>query len=299
MINDDASIMPLPAPPIKQRRIWITVILTLLDPGLGLIYCGNISGGIVLSTALFLIGLLPKYSAKYFWLLAVYLVMWLIIIIGLLIFNIKYTKRVNNLEKPWVKNTWYWIILVFVVILLLGFIKDHIPQLNYVQAFKIPAGSMENTLLVGDYLIANKNLDYRDIQYGDLIVFYAPVDNHTKYIKRVIAKAGQTIEIRDKNVYVDGKLEPLPHEGKHDDKRTFPYSEADSLQWGRRDNMPIRIIPEGKLFVMGDNRDNSFDSRFWGYLDEKDVIGKALYIHFSVDRQAKNIRWWRIGKRLD
>jgi signal peptidase I len=168
-----------------------------------------------------------------------------------------------------------------------------------VKAFKILVGSMENTLLVDDILMADKKLDHRDVQNGDLIVFYAPIDNRPKYIKRVAAKAGQTIEIRNKDVYVDGIIIPLPPEAKHEDSTIFPYDSIKIASGGQRDNMPIRTVPKGKLFVMGDNRDNSYDSRFWGFLDEKDVIGKALYIHFSIDRQTKHIRWERIGKRLD
>jgi hypothetical protein len=75
---------------------------------------------------------------------------------------------------------------------------------------------------------------------------------------------------------------PMPINGKHEDMRTFPYSEADSLQWGRRDNMKPRKVPAGYLFVMGDNRDNSFDSRFWGFLDRRLILGRALMIHWSI-----------------
>jgi signal peptidase I len=147
--------------------------------------------------------------------------------------------------------------------------------------------------------MVNKIMDLQDIHNGDLIVFYGPDKNRSNYIERVIAKTGQTVEIRNKDVYVDGKFIPLPPEAKHEDSTIFPYDRSKIGSGGQRDNLPIRKIPKGKLFVMGDNRDNSFDSRFWGFLDEKDVIGKALYIHFSIDRQTKHIRWERIGKRLD
>jgi hypothetical protein len=150
MINNGDSIAV--TPPIKQRRIWITVILTLLDPGLGLIYCGNFIGGIILASVLFLFDLSSNNFATSFWLLVGFLVVFLVIRISFIIFNIKYAKRANCLKKPWVKNTWSWIISVFIVSILLGFLTDYIPQINNLQPFKISSGSMENTLFISDYL---------------------------------------------------------------------------------------------------------------------------------------------------
>jgi signal peptidase I len=283
MINDINSIA---ATPTKPRRIWITVILTLLNPGLALIYCGNITGGTILSLMLFIVGIILVNLATAFWFLIILLSGVLIVEITFLVMFIKYTKKINSSGMPWAKNTWLWLIINVAILILLRLLPDYIPQLILLEAFKIPAGSMENTLLVGDYLMATKNMDSQNIHNGDLIVFYAPIGNRPKYIKRCVAKAGQTIEIRDKDVFVDGKFMPLPSEGKHVDPNTIPYINGDKMSGGERDNMPAQTVPDGKLFVLGDNRDNSYDSRFWGYLDQKDVIGKALYLYFSIDRET-------------
>jgi len=168
---------------------------------------------------------------------------------------------------------------------------------SVVEAYKIPSSSMEQTLLVGDFLLANKfvygmrlPIPFVDIKLpaladpvpGDIVIFKYPNDPSQNYIKRCIAVEGQKVKIVNKQVYVDGKLIPLPEHGQFVDNRTFPYYERESF-WGQgiRDNMPEIEVPPGKMFMMGDNRDNSADSRFWGFLDRKLVVGKAMIIHWS------------------
>lgn len=177
---------------------------------------------------------------------------------------------------------------------------------SIVEAYKIPSSSMEDTLLVGDFLLANKFIygmrlpipftniklpALADPKPNDIIIFKYPGDQRynyagrgTNYIKRCIAVEGQTVKIVNKQVYVDGKPVALPAHGLIDMSRFHPYYE-DTYKWGpgNRDNMPEITVPKGKLFMMGDNRDNSSDSRFWGYVDRKDVLGKAMIIHWSWD----------------
>ncbi len=184
-----------------------------------------------------------------------------------------------------------------------------------IQAFKIPSGSMENTLLVGDHIFVNKFLYGYHVPYtegrilafhtperGDIIVFVFPEDPSKDFIKRVVAVPGDTVEIRDKVVILNGK--PLREE----------YTRfADGKTAGgfvrNRDNLPPVKVPAGKYFVMGDNRDRSYDSRFWGFVDEDAVIGKAMFIYFSLDwgidlrwyqlwRYPELVRWERIGDML-
>ena len=168
---------------------------------------------------------------------------------------------------------------------------------SVVEAYKIPSSSMEETLLVGDFLLANKfvfgmrlPIPYIDIKLpaladpvpGDIVIFKYPKDPSQNYIKRCIAVEGQTVRIENKQVYVDGKPVPLPLHGQYLDNRISPYMEK-SEKWGpqNRDNMPLTVVPKGMMFMMGDNRDNSSDSRFWGFLDRKLVVGKAMVIHWS------------------
>ncbi len=178
-----------------------------------------------------------------------------------------------------------------------------------VQAFRIPSGSMEDTLLVGDFLLANKFLYGPTIPFtpirlpgirkpkpGDVIIFRFPRNPHKDFIKRVIAVEGQVVEIRNKRVYVDGKEVPPPPKAKFLDPNILPR------EISPRDNFgPVRV-PKDCLFVMGDNRDNSLDSRYWGFVPLKNVKAKAMIIYFSWNGRAPlwdiphKIRWWRIGK---
>lgn len=162
-----------------------------------------------------------------------------------------------------------------------------------VQAFQIPTGSMEPTLLVGDFLLVNKMvysrpvyplekfmLPRREIRREDIVVFKFPQDLSRDFVKRVIALEGEKIEIRDKQVFIND--EPLSEPYKvHNDRNIFNrenYYHYDDLI---RDNFGPVIVPKGHLFVMGDNRDNSLDSRYWSFLPAEYVKGKPWVIYFS------------------
>jgi signal peptidase I len=165
-----------------------------------------------------------------------------------------------------------------------------------VQAFKIPTGSMETNLLIGDHLLVNKLvyspsfgpledalLGKKDVQRGHVVVFKFPEDPARDFIKRVIAVPGETVEIRDKQVLIDGKPleEPYVHFLEPPLRRDDPeYAlRADPS----RDNYGPKLVPAGQLFVMGDNRDNSRDSRFWGFLPRDQVKGRALLVYWSYE----------------
>lgn len=158
------------------------------------------------------------------------------------------------------------------------------------QAFKIPTGSMKENLLVGDHLIVNKMVyaptqmafeksiePIRPVRRKDVIVFKFPDDPQRDFIKRVIGLPGERIRIENKKVYINGK--PLDEPYVH-----FIYPPGGGDQFysdPRGDNMPEMVIPEGQYFVMGDNRDNSHDSRFWGTLPGDLLKGRALMIYWS------------------
>jgi signal peptidase I len=170
-----------------------------------------------------------------------------------------------------------------------------------VQAFRIPSSSMESTLLVGDFLFVNKFLygaqvpftswrlpALRQPKVGDIIVFKSPTDGRD-FIKRCVAVAGDTLEIRGKVLYVNGRKRDEPYT-QHTDRGVLLPSQAP------RDYMGPLVIPEGHIFMMGDNRDNSHDSRFWGPLEVSRVRGKAMFIYFSIDmHEAPFLRATRIG----
>jgi signal peptidase I len=170
-----------------------------------------------------------------------------------------------------------------------------------VQAFKIPSGSMKNTLLIGDYILVNKfiygvKIPFTEItvipvkkpQRGDIVVFRFPKDPSKDFIKRVVGIGGDTVEVRNKQVYVNG-------EPQQDD---FTIHTDPEIQRGFhkiRDNFGPVEVPEGKLFVMGDNRDESNDSRYWGFVDLGAVRGKAFIIYWSWDKVDFGVRWNRLG----
>jgi signal peptidase I len=173
-----------------------------------------------------------------------------------------------------------------------------------VQAFKIPSGSMLETLQIGDHILVNKLrygvrlpvlgkriVKFQDPRRGDVIVFVYPVDTSKDFIKRVIGEPGDTVEVKHKQVYINGEKMNDPYgqfvEGPGDNSRLTP-----------RDNFgPVRV-PDDQVFVMGDNRDRSYDSRFWGFVPLDDVRGKAFVIYWSWDGDDRWVRWERIGNLI-
>ena len=146
-----------------------------------------------------------------------------------------------------------------------------------VQAYRIPSTSMEDTLLAGDFVLVNK-LAYRGEKTpnkGDVIVFAYPLNPDRDFVKRVIATAGQQVAMRDKKLFVDGREVPLPAGGKNVAQDTL------SAIFSNRDNFGPVIVPQGNYFVLGDNRDDSEDSRFWGTVPDDHVKGKILWVYWS------------------
>ncbi len=188
---------------------------------------------------------------------------------------------------------------IIVAVLLALFIRAFI-----VQAFKIPSGSMLPTLLIGDHILVNKFVygiknpftgenwvDIGDPQRRDIVVFKYPEDPSKDFIKRVIAIAGDRVEIKDKKVYINDKLFAV----------TGTQNLSRDIIDGRRsprDNYGPVTVPPNSLFVMGDNRDNSHDSRFWGFVDLKDIKGEAFIIYWSWNREEFSPRWGRMGDIL-
>ena len=173
-----------------------------------------------------------------------------------------------------------------------------------VQAFKIPSGSMEDTLLVGDHILVNKfmygeRIPYTDLRFfdfkrpqrGDVVVFIYPEDESKDFIKRVVAVEGDTIEVKEKKVYVNDTLQNEPF-AVHKDNAVIPAHVT------KRDYFGPQRVPEDMLFVMGDNRDRSADSRFWGFVPLSKVKGKAFLIYWSWSGFMRDIKWSRIGKLI-
>jgi len=193
----------------------------------------------------------------------------------------------------------------YVEVILWAFILYLIIRTCLIQSFKIPSGSMKDTLLVGDCLLVNKfiygiRVPFTDLrlpmlrapQQGDVIVFKYPEDRSKDFIKRVIGVPGDEIQIKDKQVYVNGIAYENLHE-VHKDPEILPETSSQRDNYG-----PVRV-PDDSYFVMGDNRDYSDDSRFWGFVNKTDLEGMALIKFWSWDHDNWRVRWQRIGRLID
>ncbi|HPL96891.1 MAG TPA: signal peptidase I [Smithellaceae bacterium] len=205
------------------------------------------------------------------------------------------SKKKTAAEKPKskIRDFFESVLIAFVIA---AFIISFV-----VQAFKIPSGSMIPTLLIGDHLFVNKFIYGVKIPFfrktiipvtdpgrGDVIVFIFPQDRSKDFIKRVIGLPGDTIEMKNKKLYINHEAYEDPY-GVYTDPVILP-AEA-----GPRDNFGPLTVPENSLFVMGDNRDHSLDSRFWGFVELKDVLGKAFIIYWSWNSEEKSVRLERLA----
>lgn len=207
--------------------------------------------------------------------------------------------------KPVKSKTREWTESIVVALVLALIIRTFV-----VQAFKIPSGSMEDTLLIGDHLLVSKFiygmqipftekriLRFKDPQQGDVIVFEFPEDRNKNYfsrrdfIKRVVGVPGDVVEVREKQVYVNGVKYELP-QAIHKEADTIP------AEYGPRDSMKPVTVPADSYFVMGDNRDRSYDSRFWGFVTDPEIKGKAFIKYWSWDSDRHLPRITRIGKLI-
>ncbi len=197
-----------------------------------------------------------------------------------------------------------------------------------IQAFKIPTPSMEDNLLVGDHLLVNKFafgspgslldgiMPFKDVQRGDIIVFKYPRDLTKHYVKRVVGLPGDHIRIADKQVFINGEaldepykihtsppgayadpfrdyFPPRPHPGRR-------YSGVDQNPYWYEDHVVENeiVVPDGRYFAMGDNRDNSSDSRYWGFVSRQEIVGKALVIYWSYETNSEAYRRTAVRDRL-
>ena len=217
----------------------------------------------------------------------------------------------------WPESIQWFVEIIVIAVFIVTFIA---------QAFQIPSESMENTLLIGDYLLVDKLhfgkanlsdwiLPYDKVQHGDIIVFHYPLDPSVHFVKRVIGVPGDHIRLIKKRVYVNGvpMVEPYvryfrPHDSSPDVmfRDDFPRLDhtVDGLNGGWWLEMKKLvddgqlIVPEGNYFVMGDNRDDSSDSRYWGFVPQENIVGRPLLIYWSVRNSAPEIAASTPGDKL-
>lgn len=203
----------------------------------------------------------------------------------------------NNSNKKSVVREYAEAIIIALILAL--FIRTFI-----VQAFKIPSGSMKDTLLVGDHILVSKFINgvknpftgktwisIKEPNRRDIIVFKYPLNPSQDFIKRTIGVAGDTIEIIDKKLYVNDAYFEIG-------AANFREEGIRSADLGPRDNFGPVVVPDGSVFVLGDNRDNSLDSRFWGFVNLKAVKGKAFMLYWSWNKEEFSVRWSRLGDMI-
>jgi signal peptidase I len=219
-----------------------------------------------------------------------------------------------------VRWAWEWTRLFLVAFTLFLFIRTFL-----VEAFRIPTGSMENTLLVGDFLFVNKAVygaqvprsnwrlpAFAQPRRGDVVVFIPPHERDKNYVKRLVGVPGDTLYMREKVLYVNGQPQSEPYVRHTDPNDVYapnmywqcdyrPANSAHACQ-PTRDNWGPVVVPADHFMMLGDNRDDSEDSRYWGFVERSDIRGRPLFIYYSFDASTlrhlpwlTQIRWNRIG----
>ena len=254
-------------------------ILSFLMPGLGQVKNGQLVKGIIF----YLIHILSFFICYSFKIMHTFnglivvvflsIVLYLIYIGDAIYFSTRTSSKILEFKKYW----FVYLILIILNFLFLSQYKKYINS-NFIMAHKTKTSSMEPTLMTGDRFIA----DYRyyktnPVKPNDVVIIRLPKDPKKKFIERCIATGEQVVEIKGKSVFVDGVL--------------FPDSLKTQFIGESEDYGPVKVPPE-HYFVLGDNRDNSYDSRYWGFVPKENVIAKPLYIYWSKDKT-------RIGKTID
>ena len=256
-----------------------------MTPGLGQVYNGQMTKGIIFFFATFLIIVLLSFTGLQFHFYGLMTIIMLSLLFWLFIVLEAWfaAAKIKEIDLK-AYNRWYIYLLIVFMTFGIDFISTGFLVKNVlrIRGYRIQSGSMRPTLRKGEYVMANiKHHRSKRLRRGDLIVYKFPEDQSKEFLGRVIGLEGERLEIRNKRVYVNNS--PLQEDYKsHEDSRIFaekdiPYS--DSI----RDNYGPVIISWGSCFVLGDNRDNSYDSRYWGFLPLKSITGKASYLFLSAD----------------
>jgi signal peptidase I len=289
---------PFSPPPSRARRWWLAFLLTLVAPPAGQVYNGQPRKGLVVVLCIYLVGALGAMIALLhlpFWLPSLLVGLALALQIYLLVDAIVQAIRAGSTYRLRRYNRWF----VFLPLLAVFYLAPRvwIRAVNQVvQTFYIPSGSNEPTVLVGDHLFVDRwSHRFTAPKRGGLVVFRSP-ESPAMVLERAVALGGDRVEIRDKRLLLNGRALAEPY-AVHNDPQTY----GAGLGWrSQRDNLPPQTIPAGFIFVLGDNRDNSYDSRFYGPIRQDAVVGGGrLRVYWSWDASRHATRWERTGRFLE
>ncbi len=293
-----------------HRKAWFASFLSAFVPGIGQFYNRQIFKGIAFITAMIVIAI---FEGEYIVLLT---------IVGLILYVLGIkdafdsAEKLNHSERRFFQQN-----KIIVIFMLIMFTLDSIPvskiiKDNVAEAFQIPAGPMYPTLKVGDHLLTAKSGPFfTTLHRGDVVVFPYPEDPKKDFIKRVIGLGGDKIQIIKGELYINDLLVPskkldIQEEAVLSSSNTYFHPvvfeeqiedvtyQVQYLHDKSMTNGGPWIVPQGAIFVLGDNRDNSQDSRFWGFVETNTIKGKALKLYWSWDSEAKRVRWERIGTTI-
>ncbi|MFH1374361.1 MAG: signal peptidase I [bacterium] len=281
-----------------KRMAWLAALLTVCLPGLGHHYCGRTRRGIVAWVLVVVIA--NACFAALLFVDAAPLNVILPLVLGLaagvavVVDSVKTAKAVDTSFRSTKYHRWYVYIVIIAAWIILG--PRLVPMFGTYESFKVPSTAMENTVLAGDYFLADMSA-YRSAapQRNDVVVFIYPVDGVTKYVKRCVALPGDTVEVRDKVVLVNGNRFEDPAQVKYIDTTADGGPVIQPRRAGKqdsRDNFGPFVVPRDCYFMMGDNRDNSYDSRYWGAVHRDLILGKAVRITWSqtFDRVGMSVK---------
>ena len=295
----------------KKRYASLAVFMNLISPGMGHLYVGKWKLAITFPLLLILLLALMGWSRLIFLSEGMIIVMAITALFYLFVMVSSFIAARNpashNLNKS---QRWYFYILFVVVVAVLNsLIMDYRGKIFGFEPFRIPAASMLPTMLYNDFLVVD-TWAYRtkEPDVGDVVVFDYPRDPEIKYVKRLMGKGGDHLAYNNKVLYVNGKSLKREFIGRYNTAGSPEEMEEYKEYIGNYEYgitlIPSRpamdaefIVPEGYYFVMGDNRDNSNDSRYWGVVPRDYLYGKAAYVWFSFDAEF-NIRSERMGVRL-
>ncbi len=278
----------------KPRRAWIAGIANFAPP-LGHFYVGKPLRGVVLAVVMtivsicsLLITLRPAGRITIVLMVLLLLIGYVVPIADAAIL----ARRESKEYIPKWSNRWYMYLLVVGLVVLLGNTIKPVLRVYLVQAYKLPSASMTPTLLIGDHILADKTAyNFHPPERFDIVVFEFPEDPNKTFVFRVIGLPGETIEIRHKRVFINGTELSEPH---------AYFSEANNDDnVSKQESFGPLAIPEQRYFVLGDNRNRSYDSRFWGPVSRDKIYGLVHLVYFSWDYENTIVRWNRIGKLVE
>ena len=285
----------------KPRRPWIAALLTFLMTGLGHLYAGNPKRGLILFGIWSFWALLCSVillTVPNIFIIIIFLIGGFAFFVFCVVDAFSIAKKRKENYEPAKYNRWFVYLGYFVILSLISALLSAGFKTN---AFNITSGSMEPVLLVGDSILVNEVIygvkipilrktiiPVTDPKRDDIVVFIYPVDRSMSLIKRVIGVAGDKIEIVNKKIFINDK-------NYKDSYGVFKDSDVLPQSVEPRDNFGPVTVPENSIFVMGDNRDESLDSRYWGFVDLRDIEGKAFIIYWSWDSDLHRPRWERFG----